>query len=87
MAADTVSEAAGHSHRTVVGVTGGPAGNARLTAWTGAVLFLLLAVEGVTVLDVRGLITWHVVVGVVLIPPALRNGQRSDPRAAATSLG
>lgn len=73
MAADTVDEAVGRSRRMdpVVGVTGGPAGNARLTAWTGAVLFVLLAVEGVTVLDIRGLITWHVVVGLVLIPPAL----------------
>jgi hypothetical protein len=73
MAVDTASEAVGRSHRAdpVVGVTGGPAGNARLTAWTGAVLFVLLAVEGVTVLDIRGLITWHVVVGLVLIPPVL----------------
>lgn len=73
MAEDTVSEAVGRSHRAdpVVGVTGGPAGNAKLTAWTGAVLLVLLAVEGVTVLDIRGLITWHVVVGLVLIPPVL----------------
>ena len=51
--------------------TGGPAGNARLTAWTGMVLLLLLAVEGVTLIDVRGLITWHIVVGSILVPPAL----------------
>lgn len=51
--------------------TGGPAGNARLTAWTGLVLLVLLAVEGVTLIDVRGLITWHVVVGALLVPPAL----------------
>jgi hypothetical protein len=73
MVTDTLSEAAGRSHRAdpLVGVTGGPAGNAELTAWTGAVLLVLLAVEGVTVLDIRGLITWHVAVGLVLIPPAL----------------
>lgn len=73
LATDAVDEAVGRSHRTdpVVGAAGGPAGNAQLTAWTGAVLFVLLAVEGVTVLDIRGLITWHVIVGVVLIPPVL----------------
>ena len=72
-AVDTVSEAVGRSRRedAVIGVMGGPAGNARLTAWTGAVLFVLLAVEGVTVLDIRGLITWHVIVGIALIPPTL----------------
>jgi len=73
MTTSTVDEAVGRSHRAdpVTGAAGGPAGNARLTAWTGAVLFVLLAVEGVTILDIRGLITWHVVVGVLLIPPAL----------------
>jgi len=51
--------------------TGGPAGNARLAAWTGMVLLVLLAVEGVTLIDVRGFITWHIVVGSLLVPPAL----------------
>jgi hypothetical protein len=69
----TVAEAIGRDHRVdpVTGASGGPAGNARFTAWTGAVLLVLLAVEGVTLLDIRGLITWHLVVGVLLIPPAL----------------
>jgi hypothetical protein len=73
MLTQTLDEAVGRAHRAdpAVGRTGGPAGNARLTAWTGAVLFVLLAVEGVTVLDIGGLITWHVVVGLVLVPPAL----------------
>lgn len=73
MTTDTVNEAVGRSHRPdpVTGAAGGPAGNARLTAWTGAVLFVLLALEGVTVLDIHGLITWHLVVGLVLIPPVL----------------
>lgn len=51
--------------------TGGPAGNARLTAWTGLVLLVLLGVEGATLLDVRGLISWHIGVGLLLIPPAV----------------
>ncbi len=35
------------------------------------VLLVLLAAEGVTLVDVRGLITWHIVVGALLVPPAL----------------
>src|SRR5436305_7930287 len=71
--AQTYAEALGRGHRAdpVVGTSGGPAGNARLTAWTGALLFVLLAVEGVTILDLGGLLTWHLVVGILLIPPAL----------------
>jgi hypothetical protein len=73
MATDTANEAVGRVHRAdpVAGAAGGPAGNARLTAWVGALLLVLFAAEGVTLLDIRGLITWHVIVGVVLIPPAL----------------
>jgi hypothetical protein len=73
MVIETVDEAIGRAHRDdpVVGATGGPAGNARLTGWTGALLLALLAVEGVTLLDIRGLITWHLVVGILLVPPAL----------------
>lgn len=71
--ADTLSEAAGQTRRSdpVAARTGGPAGNASLTAWTGLVLLALALVELVTLLDVRGLISWHVVIGVLLIPPAL----------------
>jgi hypothetical protein len=69
----SIAEAIGRSHRDdpVVAGTGGPAGNARLTAWTGAVLLVLFLVELATLLDVTGLISWHVVVGVLLVPPAL----------------
>lgn len=49
--------------------------NARLTASAGAVLFVLLAVEGVTILRVRGLLGAHIFVGMMLIPPvALKIG-------------
>lgn len=51
--------------------SGGPAGNARLTAWTGLVLVVLFAVELLTLADLSGLISWHIVVGVLLVPPAL----------------
>lgn len=49
----------------------GPAANERLTAWAGAVLFVLLAVEGVTILGLRQLLVPHVVVGLLLIGPVL----------------
>ena len=49
----------------------GVAGNARLTAANAAVLLVLLAAEGVTILRVRQLLSPHVFIGVVLIPPVL----------------
>lgn len=48
---------------------GGTAGNERLTAATGIVLILLLAVIGVTLLRLRSLISVHLFVGLLLIPP------------------
>jgi hypothetical protein len=48
---------------------GGTEGNARLTAATGLVLLVLLAAEGVTILDIRPLLSVHVFVGLLLIPP------------------
>jgi hypothetical protein len=55
----------------VVGPGAGPAGNAQLTAWLGLLLLVLFLAELVTVLDVKGLISWHIAFGVLLIPPAL----------------
>lgn len=49
----------------------GVEGNSRLTAANGMTLLVLLAIEGVTVLDVRGMITLHVYLGVLLIGPVL----------------
>jgi len=49
----------------------GVEGNARLTSGLGAVVFVLLAIEGVTILRIRTLLDPHVFVGVVLIPVAL----------------
>src|SRR5947208_3329100 len=48
---------------------GGPEGNERLTATTGGVLLLLLAAEGVTILFIRPLLSLHMFLGVLLIPP------------------
>lgn len=47
-------------------------GNARLTASTGAVLLVLFAVQvGTVVVSVRSHVTFHVVVGLLLVPPLL----------------
>ena len=68
-----VLEATGKAKRAdpVLPHTGGPAGNAVLTAWTGLVLLVLFLGELLTLFDVRGLISWHVAVGALLIPPAV----------------
>jgi len=49
----------------------GTEANERLTASTALVLLILLAVEGVTVLQIRPLLTVHIFVGMLLIPPVL----------------
>lgn len=66
--ADAVADALGAGHRRdpVEGRTGGPAGNAVLTAWLGLLLLVALAAELVTLLDVRGLLGWHAGVGAVI---------------------
>jgi len=50
---------------------GGTEGNMRLTASTGVVLLALLAVEGVTILSIRSLLSLHVFIGLMLIPPVV----------------
>lgn len=57
-----------HRHDPVLQRTGGPAGNARLTAWLGIALLLLFVVEGVTLLRLHQLIDVHLIVGGVLVP-------------------
>jgi hypothetical protein len=52
-------------------IGGGTAGNERLTAVTGALLVALLAVIGVTIIALRGLLSAHMFVGMLLIPPVL----------------
>lgn len=50
---------------------GGAVGNERLTTLTGIVLIVLLAVIGVTLLRLRALISVHLFVGLLLMPPIL----------------
>lgn len=73
LAVDAVEIATGRRDRDdpIAQRTGGPAGNAKLTAWIGLLLLLLFLAELVTLLDVRGLISWHIAIGAILIPPAL----------------
>jgi hypothetical protein len=62
-----LEEARGHE----LGDGRGTDGNERLTALTGSLLFVLLAAEGLTILALHNLLTAHVFVGVLLIPPLL----------------
>jgi hypothetical protein len=55
--------------------SGGAEGNERLTAMTGAVLLVLLAAEGLTILSLRQLLTPHFFIGMLLLGPvALKAG-------------
>lgn len=87
--AETVATATGRAerHDPVRPHTGGPAGNALLTAWVGVVLLVLFVAELVTLLDVQGLITWHVALGAVLIPPALAKTASTGWRIARYYTG
>jgi hypothetical protein len=50
---------------------GGPEGNEILTSATAGMLTGLLAVEGYTVVSMRGLVGLHMFIGLALIPPVL----------------
>jgi len=72
-AGQTLAEATGRGHRVdpVAPRTGGPAGNARLTAWTGLVLLVLFLAEIGTMPDLDRFVNWHIAIGTLLVPPAL----------------
>jgi len=61
--------------------------NARLTGMTAAVLLVLLAVEGFTILRIGKLLTLHVVIGMVLVPPVLLKIGSTTWRFARYYLG
>ncbi len=50
---------------------GGTTGNERLTSAAGAVLLVLLALLGITILRIHGLLSEHLFLGMLLIPPVL----------------
>ena len=57
------------NHAATPAASSNPDGNSRLTVAVGAVLFVLFAVEGVTVLSVSQLLTAHIWIGVILLGP------------------
>ena len=61
--------------------------NARLTASVAVVLFVLLAAEGVTILRIRPLLTPHVFIGMLLVPPVLLKVGSTTWRFARYYLG
>ena len=67
---------------TPVGSGGGVDGNARLTGGAGAALFVILAVEGITILQIKQLISVHVFVGMLLVPLFLLKTATTSYRAA-----
>src|SRR5436305_7957605 len=71
--AEVVTTAVGQTHRTdpVRPRTGGPAGNARLTAWLGVLLLVAFVVECVTLLSLDRMLSAHIFVGALLVPLAV----------------
>jgi len=61
--------------------------NARLTASVAVVLFVLLAAEGVTILRIRPLLTPHVFIGMLLVPPVVLKVGSTTWRFARYYLG
>ncbi len=61
--------------------------NARLTATTAVVLLVLLAVEGLTILRIGSLLTLHVFIGMLLVPPVLLKMASTGWRFARYYLG
>jgi hypothetical protein len=59
----------GARHRRRAERADGVAGNERLTAMTGAVLLVLFAAEGVTLLRIHQLLTLHFFLGMLLVGP------------------
>ncbi len=51
--------------------TGSTEGNEKLTAMTGALLLVLLAAEGFTLLSIHRLLTLHFFLGMLLVGPVL----------------
>jgi hypothetical protein len=68
---ETTHRAARSRVRRAFLLRGGSEGNERLTALTAVVLLTLLAVEGVTILAIRPLLSLHVFIGLMLIPPVV----------------
>ena len=66
---------------------GGAEGNSRMTGTSGAVLFVLLAAEGVTVVQVKQLVSVHVFIGMLLVPFVLLKTASTTYRATGYYRG
>lgn len=80
-----------HARQRVVArqreVTGGAEGNERLTALTGAVLLVLLAAEGITILAIHRLLTLHFFLGMLLAGPVALKAASTTYRFARYYTG
>ena len=81
---ELIDTALGAEHRDdpVVGNSGGPAGNAQLTAWLGLLLLVAFAVEGFTLLALHQLLNVHLFVGAFLVPLTLLKSATTTWRMA-----
>ena len=84
-----VASALGREHRAdpATGRTGGPAGNARLTAWLGLLLLVAFLVECATLLSLGLFISVHIVVGVLLVALVLAKTGTTGWRIVRYYLG
>jgi hypothetical protein len=70
------------AERTPEQADAGVEANARLTGSAAAVLLVLLALEGVTIVEIGSLLRWHVFVGMLLAPPVLLKSASTGYRFA-----
>lgn len=86
---DYLAVAVGRRERRdpVLGSSGGPAGNARLTAWIGLILLVGSFVEGLTLVSIGRFLSWHIIVGTLLVPPALAKTATTSWRFARYYTG
>jgi hypothetical protein len=87
--ADVVETALGRRHRAdpAVGRSGGPAGNARLTAWLGLLLLVAFVVECATLVSLGQFMSVHVVTGVLLVALVLAKTATTSWRMVRYYLG
>ncbi|HET6818630.1 MAG TPA: hypothetical protein VFH66_15490 [Mycobacteriales bacterium] len=86
---DVVASASGAELRKdpVEPRTGGPAGNARLTAWAGLLLLVGFIAECFTLLSLQSMLSAHILIGAVLIPLVLLKTGTTGWRIARYYLG
>jgi hypothetical protein len=86
---DYLATAAGWTHRDdpVAPRTGGPAGNARLTAWVGLLVLAFGLAETATLVSLGSLITVHILIGAYLVPLILLKTATTGWRIARYYVG